>query len=131
MKLKINSVPGFSLILLLTLLAVFAIHTTILKEINLPLFENKIILAYLVNFIMAIGIFSILSILKKNFESILGFIFLAGSFFKFIVFFLLFYPIYRQDGIITNPEKFAFLIPYFCCLIIETFSLVKLMNNNE
>lgn len=131
MKLKINSIAGFSLILLLINLVVFAIHIAILKELNYPLFDNKIILAYLVNFIMAIGIFSMLYILKNSFESILGFIFLGGSFFKFAVFFLLFYPSYKEDGIITSYETFSFLTPYFLCLIIEILSLVKLMNNND
>jgi len=131
MKLKINSITGFSLLLLIINLVVFAIHITILKELNQPLFDNKIILAYLVNFILAIGIFSTLYILKNKFESILGFIFLGGSFLKFAVFFLLFYPSYKEDGVITAYETFSFLTPYFLCLIIEILSLVKLMNNKD
>ncbi|MDX1829642.1 MAG: hypothetical protein R3342_08860 [Lutibacter sp.] len=131
MKLKINSITGFSLLLLIINLVVFALHITILKELNQPLFNNKIILAYLVNFILAIGIFSILYILKNTFESILGFIFLGGSFLKFAVFFLLFYPSYKDDGVITSYETFSFLTPYFLCLILEILALVKLMNNND
>jgi hypothetical protein len=131
MKLKINSTFGFSLKLLLTLLIVFAIHITILNALNLPLFNNKIILSYVVNFLMASGIFTLLYFLNKKQESYIGFIYLGGSFLKFILFFLLFYPFYREDGIITKPELFSFLTPYFLCLIIETYSLVKLMNNNK
>jgi hypothetical protein len=131
MKLKINSITGFSLLLLLINLVVFALHLTILKELNQPLFNHKIILAYLVNFILAIVIFSILYILKNKFESILGFIFLGGSFLKFAIFFLLFYPSYKEDGVITADETFSFLTPYFLCLIIEIISLSKLMNNKD
>jgi len=131
MKLTINPAISFSLKLLLIILVVFAIHIAILNTLNLPLFDHKIILAYVVNFLMASGIFTFLYFLNKKEGSYIGFIYLGCSFFKFILFFLLFYPSYREDGIITKPELFSFLIPYFLCLIMETYSLAKLMNNNK
>jgi len=131
MKLKINLAFGFSIKLFLTLLVVFSIHLTILNTLNLPLFNNKIILSYVVNYLLASGIFTFLYFLNKKQGSYIGFIYLGGSFFKFLLFFLLFYPSYREDGIITKPELFSFLIPYFLCLIMETYSLAKLMNNNK
>jgi hypothetical protein len=120
----------FTLKLLIAISILFGFHLAILKALNLPLFNNQIILSYSINFAMALLVYVLLVILKNKFESLLGFIFMAGSFFKFIVFFLLLYPIYRQDGLITNPERFAFLAPYFLCLIMETYHLAKLMNNN-
>jgi len=117
--------------LLIAISILFVIHLGILKAFNFPLLENHIILSYSVNFIMALFVYTLLVFLKNKYENLLGFIFMTGSFSKFIVFFLMFYPIYRQDGQITNPEKFAFLLPYFLSLIMETYHLVKLINNNE
>jgi uncharacterized membrane protein HdeD (DUF308 family) len=131
MKLKINSVLSFSLTLLLALSIGFIIHIAILKNLNLPLFKNKIIPAYLVNYLLAIGIFKLIYFLNEKKENFIGFIYLGSSFLKLILFFLLFYPSYKEDGIITKLESFSFLTPYFLCLTIETYALVKIMNNNE
>ena len=58
----------------------------------------------------------------------LGFLFMVGSALKFAVFFIVFQPIYKQDGEVSSLEFLAFFIPYTLCLIFETFSLSKLLN---
>ncbi|MGV6845254.1 MAG: DUF6168 family protein [Lutibacter sp.] len=122
-----SSIIAFSIRLIFFMVLLFVIHISILSYLNLPKFNNQIILAYLINSFLAIGIYSLLYVLKDGFEQILGFIFLGGSFLKIIVFFVLFYGSYKQDGVITNPERFSFLSPYFLSLFLETFYLVKLM----
>ncbi len=123
-----NAFTAFSIKLILLLSIAFCIHLSILHFSELPLFNDMIVLAYLANVALAIGIFGFLFLMKEKYSSQLGFLFLGGSFLKFIVFFLLFYPNYKSDGDISTLEFLAFFIPYILCLILETFSLVKWLN---
>ncbi len=54
-----------------------------------------------------------------------------GSFLKFAFFFIFFYPSYQADGDITRLEFMAFFIPYIFSLLIETMSLITLLNLPE
>lgn len=121
-------VIGFCVKLLLALGVVFGIHITTLYFLEVPLFENLIIPSYGVNGVLAIIIFISLFMLRIKYEHILGFIFMAGSFLKFGVYFIFFYPVFRQNGAVSTLEASSFLIPYLLCLIMETFYLIKLLN---
>jgi len=105
-------------------------HFYTLDKLKLPLFDNKIILAYGINISLAIFIYIGLFLLRKKQESNLGFIFMTGSLIKFGLFFLVFYPVYKQDNDIQTIEFTTFFIPYAICLIIETYFLTKLLNAN-
>ncbi len=123
-----KTIVSFSVKLLAGLVLLFLLHILILSELGYGMFENRIVLSYFVNFLMAIIIFTILFKLKNNFEHIIGFVFLGGSLFKFAIFFILFYPFFSEDGQISRLEAFSFLMPYSICLIFETYSLSKLLN---
>jgi hypothetical protein len=123
-----NPFVSFTIKAIVLLLFVFCIHISILNFLDFPLFENRIIGAYLVNLILIISIFGILYLLKEKYKSQLGFLFLAGSVLKFAVFFIAFYPFYKQDGMITKLEFVAFFVPYVLGLILETVSLSKWLN---
>jgi len=122
-------VIGFCIKLLIILSVVFGIHIAILYFLELPLFENQIIPSYSVNGILAIIIFITLLKLRIKYLDLLGFLFMGGSFLKFAVYFIFFLPHYRADGIVVRLESTSFLIPYITSLIIETFYLIKLLNN--
>jgi hypothetical protein len=124
-----NLILNFSFKLVLVLVLVFGIHLFILHSLNQPLFNNLITASYIVNAMMAIIIYGSLVLLRKKYLDVLGFIFMAGSFLKFGVYFIFFYPEFRADGEIIRLEATSFLIPYLACLVIETFYLVKLLNN--
>ncbi len=53
--------------------------------------------------------------------------FMFGSTLKFVIYFLIFDPIFMLDGKLVKVEFFIFFVPYFSCLLIETFALIKLM----
>jgi len=125
-----KQVINFSLKLIVILGVVFAIHLIILAKINQPLFNNFIIEAYIVNGLLAIIIYSILNFLKKKYLDMLGFIFMFGSFLKFGVYFIFFYPVFKEDGVIIRQEATSFLVPYIASLIVETYCLVKLLNED-
>ena len=123
-----NPFLSFTIKAIVLLTIVFCIHITILNFLDFPIFENRIIGAYIVNLILIISIFGIIYLLKKKYKSQLGFLFLAGSLLKFAVFFIAFYPFYKQDGMITKLEFVAFFVPYVLGLILETLSLSKWLN---
>ena len=123
-----NPFISFAIKAVSLLTVVFAIHLLVLNVLQLPLFENRIVLSYIVNLVLVIVIFGILYLLKEKYKSQLGFLFLAGSFLKFIIFFILFYPFYKLDNIVTKLEFAAFFVPYVIGLIIESVSLSKWLN---
>lgn len=122
-----NDFLRFSLLLLLALGLVFGIHLIVLNGKGLPLFDNKIILAYLVNYLLAIFIYGILYLLRNRMTAQLGFLYMGGSFLKFILFFIFFYPSYKSDGMITTAEFASFFIPYGISLIFETLGVIKFL----
>jgi len=72
-------------------------------------------------------IYLTLFLLKNKLKNQIGFLFIAGSLIKFIVFFILFYPSYKQDGIMERVEFFAFFVPYLLALIVETVFIFKML----
>lgn len=117
----------FSVVLIISATATFFIHTQILKSENLDPFEHKIVAAYIINIALAIGIVIVLYLLKHKFKDQIGFLFIAGSFVKFGIFFVVFHPIYKADNIIQTVEFTAFFIPYLLALLIETVAVAKLL----
>lgn len=126
----INPVINFSLKLIVVLTVVFGIHIAILNYLQVPLFNNLVVVSYVVNIVMAIIIYGSLYVLRKKYLDILGFIFMAGSFLKFGVYLLFFYPYFRADGEVVRLEAVSFLIPYLTCLTVETYYLIKLLNKD-
>lgn len=90
---------------------------------------DLIALGYLMNFAMAFGIYYGLVQLAKKQNKNLGVVFLFGSTLKFAVYFLIFNPLFMQDGGLSKLEFFTFFIPYITCLIMETLALVKLLKD--
>lgn len=119
----------FIIFLSASLAIIFLTHLAVLNLNHLPLFENKIVLAYALNYLLAVTIYLSLFFLRSRFKSQLGFLFMAGSFLKFLVFFIFFYGSYKADGSVNTLEFTSFFIPYSICLIIETISLVNLLKN--
>lgn len=124
-----KQVQVFGLKLLIILSIVFCVHSVILYFLDIPLFQNLLIPSYLTNYFLALLIFFILVKLKKKYLDLLGFVFMGGSFVKFGVYFIFFNPVFKQNGTVSPQEATAFLVPYLLCLIVETFYLIKLLNN--
>lgn len=103
----------------------FGFHLLVLNYFERPLFADKIVLAYIVNLLLAILVFALLFLLKERFKNQLGFIFIVGSMLKFILFFVIFQPAYQADDVISTSEFFAFFTPYLLTLIVEIVSLSK------
>lgn len=121
----------FSFQLILILALVFGIHILTLYWLEFSLFENKIVLAYIINVILAIIIYGFLLRMKKKFKEQVGLLFIGASTLKFVIFFIFFYGSYKADGTISKLEFAAFFVPYLLCLVIETSSLAKWLNKLE
>ena len=118
----------FSARLLVFLSAAFAIHVLVNTLMSVPVFQHQILASYAINTALAVGIFWGLTSLKKKYNNQIGFLFLASSIVKFLVFFLIFYGPYKADGEIVLLEFTSFFIPYTICLVLETFFLSKHLN---
>jgi hypothetical protein len=125
---KIGPLYYFIASLLILILVSFFIHITILESKGYPIYGNKIILSYVINFLLAAGIFISLFLFKTRLKNYIGFLFMGGSLLKFLFFFVLFYPGYNADGIMDKLEFSAFFIPYSICLFLETFYMVRMLN---
>ncbi|MCK5537362.1 MAG: hypothetical protein KAI79_11080 [Bacteroidales bacterium] len=118
----------FAIKLLVSLLVAFSLQFVIFKQINLEPDFKLIILSYILNFLLAFLIVATLSIYINKLKSYIGFLFMFGSLLKFAVFFIWFYPIFKMDGDINGFEFSVFFLPYFICLLFETFELSKMLN---
>lgn len=128
---KLNPITLFLLILNSLLGASFFLHTTVLQNNGLPKYGDKIVLSYFINFLLASIIYIGLYSFRNKIKTQIGFIFMAGSFLKFIVFFILFYPTYKADGDMATSEFAAFFVPYAICLIVETVFTAKMLQKME
>ena len=117
----------FSLKLIIVLSVVFGIHIFVLDQLGLPLFDNRIIAAYIINCALALLIYLSLLLLKNKMSEQLGFLYMAGSFIKFLFFFIFFYPFYKLDGGLDSYEFAAFFIPYVISLIFETLGVIEFL----
>ncbi|MDC6390999.1 DUF6168 family protein [Maribacter sp. PR1] len=128
---KQNPILLFNFILVTLLAVVFFIHTSILSLQGFPKYGNSIILSYLLNFLLAAIIYIGLFLFRNRIKTQIGFVFIAGSFLKFLVFFLVFYPGFKVDGNISSLEFAAFFVPYAICLSVETIFMAKMLQKMD
>lgn len=119
----------FVLKLTLSLVLVFGLHALVLNTKNLEPNFQLFVSAYVINFLMAFLIVGIISIYISKLKSYIGFLFMFGSFLKFGVFFIWFYPICKADGSVDAYEFSLFFVPYLVSLIWETIQLKKMLED--
>lgn len=125
MKTELKEIGRFLLILTCAGLLIFLIQ---IYALSFPFAENLIIESYLFNiFFATTSVFALLRINSKN-PRATGFAFMGFSALKFLVFFLVFYPVYYEDGAVSRIEFFSFFTPYSICLIAEIVFLSKILN---
>ncbi|WP_372945595.1 DUF6168 family protein [Muriicola sp.] len=122
--------PTFLFSLIIALLISFWLHLLWQDYAGLERGSDLLYLSYTVNFLLASGIFILLYMLRRKYKYQIGFIYMGGSLLKFLVFFLLFYPGYREDALVTKSEFGAFFIPYLLCLLFETVFTAKILLRN-
>lgn len=118
--------PQWYLLLLMSL--AFSLHAGFIVYNDGSLADYLFWQAYLFNTLAAEIILSVMLRMAPKRSDYLGFIFMGGSLFKFLVFFLFFYPVYKGDGAMAGEEFVAFFIPYFVALSFKSFILLKSLN---
>ncbi len=121
----------FILFLLIFLLIVFGLHLVVLNIMDKRLWEHRILLSYILNFAMAVLVLLLVERSLRSKSSHTGFLFMGGSAFKFLIFFLVFYPFYNKDGDMETAEFITFFVPYSLCLTLEVIYLSKELNNQD
>lgn len=122
-----HPISRFLLILALSFGILFLMHFYLLHIFDFDVLGNRIVSAYLVNFVLVAAIYTALYALRNKIKDQIGFLFMGGSLVKFLVFFAVFYPSYRSDGVMDKLEFAAFFVPYALGLILETIFTVKML----
>ena len=119
----------FIFTLFIVLAITFGLHIWVTHEMNFSFSISKIGISYTINYFIAIAIFKLFSVFINKKSEILGFIFLFGSLFKFVIYFLVLRPIISETESISKVEFSFFFIPYAICLIIEIYFLVNVLRS--
>lgn len=81
--------------------------------------------AYMFNGLFALVSFVFLLLINKKNPGITGFVFMGSSALKFLIFFLVFYPVYYADGSIVRAEFLSFFVPYSVALTVELVFFIR------
>ena len=90
---------------------------------------DHLLFLYAINASIAIFVYWTVFLLRNNSKAYLGYYFLLGTFIKFFIFFIFVLPIFKDDNVVSKTEFFTFFIPYFLSLMVETKSLISLLNS--
>ncbi len=126
-----QSLIKFTIVLAVTLLVVFGMHSGYLIQFKPEVNVSEIALTYLVNFLMGWGVTFALYKLRVKYAHSLGFIFMAGSMLKFLIYFFTLHPLYKADGDVSALEFGFFFIPYGISLAFETLFISQILNEAE
>tara|TARA_B100000900_G_scaffold259152_1_gene220911 strand:+ start:8114 stop:8524 length:411 start_codon:yes stop_codon:yes gene_type:complete len=111
----------FHLFLLLVLAPAYFIHKSYYFTYNL-------IDLYLFNALIAVFVIWLSVLFRKKHKDYIAFYFFGGTIVKLILFFVLIFPIYKQENNVSRLDFLSFFVPYLLTLIVETISLVGLLN---
>ena len=91
---------------------------------------DYLFLFYTINLVLAVIIYWLFFFTRNKQEEYMGFYFLLGTILKFIVFFTIVFPIFKNDdGDVSKMEFFSFFTPYLLSLFVETTSLISLLHS--
>ena len=111
----------FHLLLLLILIPAYFVHQHYY-------FADNLITLYLFNGLIAVFVVGSAFLFRKKHKDYIAFYFFGGTIIKSLLFFVLIFPLYKQDNDISRTEFLSFFVPYLLTLLVETISLVRLLN---
>lgn len=125
-----KEVSRFILILVGVTSLALLMHLLTRWYLQMDIYGDRILLSYAGNLILASAILFGLMKAPRKLQNSLGFLFMLGSVFKFIFFFVFLYPFYLEDEAISKSEFLAFFVPYSACLITETKLLINRLSRD-
>ena len=119
---------SFTSKLALVLVCVGLMHYLVFELQDIRLNLKMWAFTYFSNFLLAALAILIIYKFRISHTASLGYIFLATSLLKLIVFPLLIQPILVEQCLNSTQAFLLFFIPYFVALMIEIIVLIKLLN---
>lgn len=107
---------------------VCVLHSIALFLLGYSLKEAYFVEVYLGNFAISILFLWGLLAAFNRYNHYVAWLYMLLSAVKFVLFFFLLWPVFKQDGEVTILEKTSFLIPYFTGLFLETRILISKLN---
>lgn len=89
---------------------------------------SLVISLYLGHLMFAAFVLGVLLYYFEKTSHYLSFLYLMTTALKFTLFYLLVWPVFKEDNSIEMHEKISFLFPYFSALIMETYILISKLN---
>ena len=115
----------FVLLLLTLLIIAFLIHGAIYHYLQIGFWEKGLLLNYLFNFSITILLYVVMVWKMNDRPEYSGYIFLYGSGFKFLCFFIIIFPTLGAERSVRSAEFFSFFVPYFICAYLEINSIIR------
>jgi CDP-diglyceride synthetase len=115
----------------IALVIAFSIHVYLHSAYNYDLFGNFIIASYLFNFGFVLLEVRLLNLRRMKEGANLGNVYLSMSMLKFLVFFAVFLPLFKLDGVQDRFEYFGFFVPYAICLVAGTAFLIHILKQSD
>lgn len=120
----IQDLLRFLLLFVMILVGSYFIHTATLNYFSLNSNTSIINISYVFNGVFAVILILGVILIRTKFKDQIGFIFLAGSFIKLVVF----VGMTKLMDIEINKTIFLdFFIPYAICLILEVYYISKIL----
>ncbi len=91
-------------------------------------FADNLITLYLFNGFIAVLVVGSAFLFRKKHKDYIAFYFFGGTIIKSLLFFVLIFPLYKLDNDISRTQFLSFFVPYLLTLLVETISLVRLLN---
>ncbi len=111
----------FHLLLLLVLAPAYFVHKS-------HYFTYNLIDLYLFNALIAVLVIWLSVLFRKKHKDYIAFYFFGGTIVKLLLFFVLIFPLYKEENNVSRLGFLSFFVPYLLTLIVETISLVRLLS---
>jgi len=109
-------------------LVIFVVHVLVRGLWNIDIWSLIMLKSYAVNVGLGLVLIAAANRLLERQSTYVGWVFVALSGLKFILFFLLIWPEIKQDGVTSSAEFASFFAPYLGCLLFELRFLSKRLN---
>lgn len=117
--------------LLTVMISFFWAHSLVMSHFGYSDPRGLLKVCYIFNTLIGGVFLLILLFVSKNQTPILGWVFLSTSGLKFLLFFVLIYPVFQNQVPESKLDFLTFFVPYTAALTLEIYQLIKILNQKE
>jgi hypothetical protein len=115
-------------LLFLAFILTFGIHASLMSDFFKLSISKFLLFSYQFNFGITLLFTTTIIFFSKHFKDQIGFVFLAGSAVKLVLFMAMGY---FKGFKIDQSTALVFFVPYSACLFVEIFMLLKILKNDQ